>query len=401
MNREEMEKKAKKYLNTLCAKMPDRCPGRKQNIKALLMFENIMALYGWKTKRQVFSCITWKENKPVLEAGNKKFSARVSPYSKKCGVKAALKVVSTLDRLRDAEIKGTILLLKGKIAAEQIMPKNFVFYNPPHHKEIYTLLEKKAPAAIITATGRNPQAAGGVYPFPMFEDGDFDIPSVYIKDTLGEKLALYENQPVKLSFNAQRKKSKAWNVAAFKGNSGRRITICAHIDTKDKTPGAVDNATGIVTLMLLAEMLKDYNGKTPVELLVLNGEDFYAVPGQMKYLELNKGKMGQIKLAVNMDGMGFKGKKTAFSFYGIAGKESKKISSVFLKNQGFIKGDMWPQGDHMVFASAGVPAAAITSENLNQLCADITHTYRDKPSIADCAKLVDTAEALKELILKY
>jgi len=153
--------------------------------------------------------------------------------------------------------------------------------------------------------------------------------------------------------------------------------------------------------MLLAEMLKDYKGKNPVELLALNGEDFYAVPGQMKYLELNKDKMQGIKLAVNMDGMGFKGKKTAFSFYGIGRKESKKISSIFLKNQGFMKGDMWPQGDHMVFASAGVPAAAITSENFNQLCAEITHTYRDKPSIADCGKLVDTAEALKELILKY
>ncbi|HNZ29524.1 MAG TPA: hypothetical protein PKJ42_05980 [Candidatus Goldiibacteriota bacterium] len=178
MNREEMEKKAKKYLNTLCAKMPDRCPGRKQNIKALLMFENIMALYGWKTKRQVFSCITWNENKPVLEAGNKRFAARISPYSKKCFKKLPLKVVSAIKQLRDAEIKGSILLLKGEIAAEQLMPKNFVFYNPPHHKEIYTLLEQKAPAAIITATGRNPQAAGGVYPFPMFEDGDFDIPSV-------------------------------------------------------------------------------------------------------------------------------------------------------------------------------------------------------------------------------
>ncbi|HNZ29523.1 MAG TPA: M28 family peptidase, partial [Candidatus Goldiibacteriota bacterium] len=125
------------------------------------------------------------------------------------------------------------------------------------------------------------------------------------------------------------------------------MTVCAHIDTKDKTPGAVDNGTGIVTLMLLAEMLKDYKGKNPVELLALNGEDFYAVPGQMKYLELNKDKMQGIKLAVNMDGMGFKGKKTAFSFYGIVRKESKKISSIFLKNQGFMKGDMWPQGDHM------------------------------------------------------
>ncbi|MEZ4997668.1 MAG: hypothetical protein R2758_09480 [Bacteroidales bacterium] len=32
---------------------------------------------------------------------------------------------------------------------------------------------------MIGATGRSSALAGGVYPFPLIEDGDFDIPSVY------------------------------------------------------------------------------------------------------------------------------------------------------------------------------------------------------------------------------
>lgn len=32
---------------------------------------------------------------------------------------------------------------------------------------------------------------GALYPFPLFEDGDFDIPSVYMTDVEGERLAAY------------------------------------------------------------------------------------------------------------------------------------------------------------------------------------------------------------------
>ena len=50
--------------------------------------------------------------------------------------------------------------------------------------------------AIIAATGRDPGLAGGVYPFPLIEDGDFDIPSVYMKDVEGDRLADYAGQEV-------------------------------------------------------------------------------------------------------------------------------------------------------------------------------------------------------------
>jgi len=69
-------------------------------------------------------------------------------------------------------------LLKGAICAEQLMPKNFVFYNPDHHKRIYALLEKKKPAGIIAATEKKPEMVGALYPFPLIVDGDFKA-SIY------------------------------------------------------------------------------------------------------------------------------------------------------------------------------------------------------------------------------
>ena len=71
------------------------------------------------------------------------FEVFVSPYSLGCDVTAKLVVVSTPQELEKADCKGKLLLLRGPISSEQLMPKKFVFYNPEHHKKIIALLENK------------------------------------------------------------------------------------------------------------------------------------------------------------------------------------------------------------------------------------------------------------------
>ena len=79
--------------------------------------------------------------------------------------------------------------------------------------------------------------------------------------------------------------AKGYNVTGKKGkNNSQRIVITAHIDAKKGTPGAIDNATGVIVLLLLADLLKDYDGDKLIEIVAFNGEDYYAVPGQMNYI---------------------------------------------------------------------------------------------------------------------
>ncbi len=128
---------------------------------------------------------------PALTAGMDSFQVFVSPYSPGCMVEAELISVSKIAELERASVTGKILLLHGEIAKEQLMPKNFVFYNPEEHQQIVAMLERGAPIAIICATGRNASLAGGVYPFPLIEDGDFDIPSVYMTEDEGARLSTF------------------------------------------------------------------------------------------------------------------------------------------------------------------------------------------------------------------
>jgi aminopeptidase YwaD len=282
------------------------------------------------------------------------------------------------------------------------MPKNFPFFNPEEHQRIVRLLEIKAPAAIITATSRNPELAGGMYPFPLIEDGDFDIPSVYVTDKVGERLAQQAGTEVSLEIEAERIPAKGCNVTARKGGNWERwIVLCAHIDTKEGTPGALDNATGITILLLLAELLADYTGDIGIELVALNGEDDYSAAGQLLYLRENADTLDQVILGINMDVAGYHQGNTEYSLYGCPDEIADLIRKVFSDQEDVVEGEPWYQSDHSLFVQNQVPAMAITSEHFMELSTHVTHTPKDGPEIVDSEKLVNVALVLLGLLLDF
>ena len=95
-----------------------------------------------------------------------------------------------------------------------------------------------------------------MYPFPLIEDGDFDIPSVYMTNVEGDRLAAYCEKQVSVESHARRIPSWDCNAIARKGTSAdHRIVLTESIDGRIGSPGALDNASGVVVLLLLAELL--------------------------------------------------------------------------------------------------------------------------------------------------
>ena len=310
--------KSSAYLHKLCTEIAERCVGSAGNRDATYFFGKILSDFGWETEAQEFEALDWQDGGASLQVEGTRFEVFVSPYSNGCKAEAQLVCVSTLAELEQADTRDKIVLLHGEIAREQLMPKNFVFYNPEEHQRIIARLEKASPAAIVCATGRNASLAGGAYPFPLIEDGDFEIPSVYMTEEEGIRLLQYEGKTAALKSNSSRVPGKGYNVIGRKGNpSGGRLVITAHIDAKKGTPGAIDNASGVVVLLLLAELLRDYNGSRQIELAAFNGEDYYAVPGQMLFVRQNQDRFHEILLNINIDGAGYKEGLSAFSFFGL------------------------------------------------------------------------------------
>jgi aminopeptidase YwaD len=105
-------------------------------------------------------------------------------------------------------------------------------------------------------------------------------------------------------------------VVARKGRDfTNKLVICAHIDTKQSTPGALDNRTGVAILLGLAEVLVNYDGEMGIEIVTFNREDYYSTPGQKLYLQENTNTMDSIILAIKMDLAGHKESHPIYSLF--------------------------------------------------------------------------------------
>jgi aminopeptidase YwaD len=393
---------ADRHLQQLCITIPGRVVGSPDNQKASAYIRAEVESCGARVQTQRFDCLDYRSGDIRLTAASgESFQAFISPYSNPCDLQAPLAQATNLEALRAGDFRGKILLLSGEIAREQLMPKNFAFYNPDSHQEIHRLLAEQRPAAIITATGQNSELAGAPYPFPMIEDGDFDIPVAFMTDKEGLRLEKWIGQRLHLYMDAERIPSWAENVSASFGPSGqKRFVVCAHLDAKQGSPGAVDNGGGVVTLLILAKLLQDLPQPPALELLFINGEDHYSAGGEMTYLKLHDGKLDQIRLVINNDGAGFRGYSDALSFYGTSPAVETVAKALLEEFPTLGMGESWPQSDHMVFAMNGVPAMAITTQGFTEMEKLVAHTAKDSPEVVVTPQLVEAAKFIRDLILK-
>ncbi len=400
--KEELLKNAEYYMNYLCNELIERSVGSESNRKATDFFRNCIVKYGWEIESQKFEAIDWKSGEAKIECSHDVFDLNVGPYSLGIEIEAELEEASNIEELESKDLSGKIILLHSEIVREQMMPKNFVFYNPEEHQRIIKALEKSGVKAIIAATGLNSALAGGAYPFPFIEDGDFDIPNVYMKDIDGEKLIKYLGTKVKLISKSERIDGYGYNIIGRKGDISKpKIVVTAHIDAKKNSPGAIDNASGVAVLMLLAELLEKSNPKNCIELIAFNGEDYYAVPGQMKYIESKAGDFSDVLFNINIDGAAYYEGDSAVSFYNIDDNFKNLALEKMKKYDDFSEGVQWVQGDHSIFLQFGIPAIAISSKWFtdNMESQTITHTPKDNLSIVDKEKIIEIALFIKELIV--
>jgi len=165
--KENLYSKSLYCLDVLCNRIGERSVGSEGNRLATAFLEKELSDLGWRTTEAEFEAIDWHDGGASMECKGETFEVFTGPYSLPFIGSAQLLTASTIAELEQSEMEGKIILLHGEIAREQLMPKNFVFYNPGEHQKIIALLENGKPAAVIGATGRNSALAGGVYPFPL------------------------------------------------------------------------------------------------------------------------------------------------------------------------------------------------------------------------------------------
>ena len=226
----DLGKNAQEFLHHFCTVIPTRRLGSEGNRQAAAIFDSWMAERGFQVEKQEFDCQDWEGIGASLCIEGAGFAIIPSPHSLCCQVTALLAAATTVEELEAIDAAGKLLLLRGEIAASQLMPTNYPFYFPDEHRRIFELLELKKPAAILTATGRNPELVGGMYPFPMIEDGNFNIPSVYLTEEEGLRMADLVGKSASLESSCRRIPSHGWNsVAHLHPDIQPRVVLTAHM----------------------------------------------------------------------------------------------------------------------------------------------------------------------------
>ncbi|OJF94625.1 M28 family metallopeptidase [Alkalibacterium sp. 20] len=391
MQNKELLKELDEILNYISVEIGERLTGSENNKKVEAYAENYFKDQGFEVELQRFSCLDFKTADAELTFKGETIPVKPSYYTTGCSVTGEYVKIETVAELKGSSLTDKIAVLHSELTEEQIMPKSFPFYNPKGHQEIVRLLEEKNPVAIVTVVEKDES---------IFEDGDFTIPSVYVTKNEGEKL-LENNGEIKLVVNAAREDSHGANVIARLNPEKRhKVVLTAHMDTKSGTPGALDNATGIAILLLLSQLIKSEDIDFCLELLLLNGEDYYSIPGQRKYMDTYLKAPRDILLAINCDGVGLKNSPTTVTFIEGERELKNQLKDRLLDNRDLEFIDPWVQGDHMIFAMENIPVIAFTSKGIFQLLETVIHTEKDTIELIDHEKIIKVVRILEETVKK-
>ena len=390
MEQVESKKLIASHLEELCTSIGPRPVVSPNNHAAQRYIDQQFRRMGLPVETQEFDGIHWEAGPVTLGVNHKLIPAVPSPYSLPVDFTGKFEIAETLEQLQELELKNKAVLLTGELTKEPLMPKNFRFWNPEHHQQIIKALETASPKVIITAVD--------TVSSPVLEDGDFNIPSVAIPK---KHLPYFLKGPrdLKIAFEATRFPSKGSNVIArLNPSSTRKVVCCAHFDTKPGTPGALDNASGIVTLLLTASLLRKAKVDHCIEFIAFNGEDYFSTPGQVTYLEKSRADFNQIVLAINCDGVGYKEGRTGISPMSCNETTTQLLEKHLSKYPSLALSKPWYQGDHMLFVGAGIPSLAITSQEIFGIMDTIIHTEKDTQDLVDPGKIEATSSLLADVI---
>ncbi len=382
----------------------ERPVGTPSNGVVLDFFEKEFYSVGYEVESLPFNCMCWEKDKSFFQINDKAFEIFPSPFSKPFEGNAEISIIRSIEDLQNLMCKDKIVILCDDIAKEPIQPKDFPFYYPDEHKNLITLLEKQSPKAIICATGKHPLC--GLNPFPMFEDGNFMIPSAYMSKVLLKNCKQLDlpASVYKLSIKSKNSSVCSRQIIAVKKAQKQaigKIIVCAHMDSKYNTPGAIDNAAGVTVVMNIMKGLNQFSCDYNIDFVLFNSEEYFGVNGQLEYLGYIKSRQDNISLVINLDSPCHINSKTAISLYNASERITAIIQSQLTTRGKIIEGDQWYAGDHAMFVSQGIPCIAVTSSNLFETVLGLTHTQSDTTNNISIDLVKDTSEFLIELIQSF
>jgi aminopeptidase YwaD len=379
-----LQRRIEHHLRVLVEDIGARPPGSPANRRATEHVRRALTDAGLRVSTFPFVTRWWEPGPGRLTVPSGTVDVAPNPYSPRCDVTGRVVRVATLAELCSlGTASGTIVVLVGDLGRDPVMPKRFPFSNPAEHQRLVAALEAAAPAAVVAVSEQWQ---------PIFEDADLAFPSTTVPPTLGGSLT--GGTQVRLELGGVVHEGPGATVSGRTPGEDPRIVVSAHLDSKATTPGAFDNAGGVAIVLALAEL--GLPNALPVELVLFNGEDHFDACGELAWLAAND--LGEVVADINVDGVGLAGRGTSLAALGCPPALEASLAAFVARHPGWSRAEPWMESDHAIFAMRGVPAVAVTSDDVHALLAGIAHGPQDTLEAVDLATLAQVAFDLVGLV---
>ena len=380
----DLRRRIRHHLEVLVERIGARPPGSPANRRASEHVAATLAGAGLEVREDAFTTRWWEPGEGWLEASGHRNTVMPNPYSPAGDVQGRAVLASRVEELEAlGSAHDVVLVLTGGLAEEQLIPAGFPFLDPPEHARVRSALHRLAPAAVVAVSDHRE---------PILEDPDLAFPSTTIPVELGGELR--PGETIRLTVGGAVRSGDGANVSASVGATDGRLVLCAHLDSKATTPGAFDNAAGVAVLLTLAEL--GYLDGLAVELVLFNGEDHVDACGEVAWLGATD--LREIAGAINLDGVGLAGLGTSLAHLACPAPLEARLAAWVEAHEGWVPAEPWIGSDHAVFAMRGIPAVAITSQDVHALLGGLAHTPADTREVLDLGLLARIAADLPVLL---
>jgi aminopeptidase YwaD len=384
------------HLDMLSCEIGPRPVGSVGNQRAETYIAQQLEKDGFTVRHQKFECEDWQLQEVDVEVDGLHMPVRPNSYSAACDVRAPLLTAQTIEDLKALEMRGRVVALHGGLSADPWQPRHLRYFSFRDQQRLREQLERAQPAAVITISPRNEHVR------PIIEDGEFRIPSVTVNSSAGARLIAAEGHIVRVRVDSRTRASLGANVIADAPVRPRgsvpQVLLCAHYDTKHGSPGALDNASGVAAMLVLAARLRARRD-LEVHCVGLNGHDHFASPGQQVYQAFLGDAQTSLDLVINFDDIGYQAASNTVAFMSCTDRFVQRVRERIARYPGIFEIGPWPQGDHAMFWAAGVPSVAFTSEASFALPDRVTHTPFDVVDNVNAESICDVVNFVEDALL--
>ena len=373
---EELVALVESHLEKLSLEIGPRPVGSANNKKAQAYIASIFAACGLNVSTQSYPCLDWQYISCGLWCAGSTLPVRPNPFSPACDLTAPFVPLDTIGKLEQSSLCDKIALVCGELSGQL---KN----DNTQARRLLDLLVEKEPLAVIAV------AENSANHKLIIGDGSFPLPSASIPQASCNVLLAYKDHMVNLRIESDLTESEAANIIGERQSAAPKIVVCAHLDTKYASPGAIDNASGVAALLALAQ-------EPGFQLVALNGEEYSHFHGLGAYSDADP-EWENIVCAVNLDGIGVRGEKTRLAAYGCHQEVLGRLGAVLERHPEIVHSEAWVQNNCKFFAKRGVPSFALRSCETGELVNSLIHTKGDEPYLLSPASIAATVRFLLDL----